>query len=404
MQRLQSVEVQCVTVTPMFISGAEQGQPEIRASAIRGALRYWLRAALGGLAGADVRAVRREEARVFGAASDHGEGAEGDRALQGVSAVSVVMPPVRAPSKPYERARAVSVSKGGRTLLQPTGRDYLYWSMTGIGGAARPYVMPGSRFQFTMGEYPGRANGAALAAAMGALWLLTRLGGIGSRSRRAAGNIAVTAPDVWEELRFGSRAADVEAAAQELASGIETLRKWLAKRLGLPGKGPVGRPSFDVLAPSACRIWVLGLWPTWDAAVETMGAALRDFRTYREPDHANVRRWARGERIATVERAAFGLPLLFRYKDHTKASVEGRYGRPEVVAHRRASPLWLSVWKLQAGYAGIATLFESSFLPEGAVLVNGLRPANPTSVPSGYGLVVRFIEERFPNRKEVRLV
>lgn len=404
MQRLQSVDVQCVTVTPMFISGAEQGQPEIRATAIRGALRYWLRAALGGLVGADVQAVRREEARVFGAASDHEEGAEGGRSRQGVSAVWVVMPPVHAPSKSYERARAVSVTKGGRTLLQPTGRDYLYWSMTGIGGPARPYVMPGSSFRFTMSEYPGRANGAALAAAMGALWLLTRFGGIGSRSRRAAGNIAVTAPDVWQNLRFRARATDVTAAAQELASGIETVRRWLADRLGLRPKAPVRPPSFDVLAPGACRIWVLGLWPTWEAAVEAMGAALRDFRTYREPDHTNVRRWALGGSIPTVERAAFGLPLLFRYRDRTTASVEGRYGKPAASAHRRASPLWLSVWKLETACAGVATLFESAFLPDGAVLVNGSHSANPTKVPSGYGLVVRFIEEKFPNRREVRLV
>ncbi len=36
------------TVTPLFLGGADpRGAPDLRSSAFRGALRYWLRAALG---------------------------------------------------------------------------------------------------------------------------------------------------------------------------------------------------------------------------------------------------------------------------------------------------------------------------------------------------------------------
>ena len=53
-------------VTPLFLGGAEQ-QPELRAPSVRGALRFWLRAALGSIVGtSDLTAVRDLESSVFG--------------------------------------------------------------------------------------------------------------------------------------------------------------------------------------------------------------------------------------------------------------------------------------------------------------------------------------------------
>jgi len=38
------------TVTPLFLGGADpRGAPELRAPALRGAMRYWLWTALGGV-------------------------------------------------------------------------------------------------------------------------------------------------------------------------------------------------------------------------------------------------------------------------------------------------------------------------------------------------------------------
>ena len=44
-------------ITPAFLSGADQGQAELRAASIRGALRWWFRV-LGG--------TKEEETEVFG--------------------------------------------------------------------------------------------------------------------------------------------------------------------------------------------------------------------------------------------------------------------------------------------------------------------------------------------------
>lgn len=42
-------EVKLQTVTPLFLGGANPDEgPELRPASVRGVLRYWLRAALGG--------------------------------------------------------------------------------------------------------------------------------------------------------------------------------------------------------------------------------------------------------------------------------------------------------------------------------------------------------------------
>lgn len=56
------------TVTPLFLGGANsQGTPELRPPAFRGAMRYWLRAALGGAIGdSNPKGLRQLEGDVFG--------------------------------------------------------------------------------------------------------------------------------------------------------------------------------------------------------------------------------------------------------------------------------------------------------------------------------------------------
>ena len=50
MEKCRSLTVTLETVTPPFLGGADpRGAPELRPPAFRGAMRYWLRAALGGL-------------------------------------------------------------------------------------------------------------------------------------------------------------------------------------------------------------------------------------------------------------------------------------------------------------------------------------------------------------------
>lgn len=64
---MQRVSVQLQLVTPLFLAGADpRGQPELRAPSLRGLLRFWLRALLGGVLNGQPHMVFQKECRVFG--------------------------------------------------------------------------------------------------------------------------------------------------------------------------------------------------------------------------------------------------------------------------------------------------------------------------------------------------
>ncbi len=391
---MKELRLRLQTVTPLFLAGADpRGAPELRPPAFRGALRYWLRAALGGAFGDDgagLKSVRAAEAAVFGSAGE----SDGTASAVTVRVLGEMPPPLK-----YQRGRGGRDPATGR--LMPSGRDYLFWSMAETGSpergsyqAARQYWPPGIAFELELLARPGAPNGEeALQQAVAALWLLVHLGGIGARSRRAAGSLSPVTPAREGGLPFGLQGRTTNEVARELADGLGRVRA-LFRPLGQ--RSPSVPPEFDVLHPQGCRVWALGVWPSAEMAVEEVGAAMRDFRSRREPDHRNVARWLNGDSIPTVERAAFGLPLPFRYTYGPSAVVQGA-GELD----RRASPLWLKVSRSPGGYVGVATLFASRFLPQGADLnARGQR----APAPSGYTLLERFIAERFTGALEVNYV
>ncbi|MBN2007625.1 MAG: type III-B CRISPR module RAMP protein Cmr1 [Anaerolineae bacterium] len=70
---MRELKVTLETVTPLFLGGAEsKGMPEVRPPAFRGALRYWLRAMLGGVIGdQNLDGLHELEAAVWGS-TDYG--------------------------------------------------------------------------------------------------------------------------------------------------------------------------------------------------------------------------------------------------------------------------------------------------------------------------------------------
>ena len=392
------IDITLETVTPLFLGGAEpRGKPELRSPSFRGALRYWLRAALGGVLGDDEKAVRCAEASVFGSTEEEWGGA---------SAVIIqVSHPTLTPQE-FRKQPAQTIIKYGRQLKQPTGRDYLYWPMAQFRNLpARYFIPPNTSFTLTLRVRPGVPDWESkLYQAMGALWLLVQLGGVGSRSRRTAGSLVVSEPEQFSNLSFALKGSTPRDIAAELGEGLKRIRTTLERVYKAePPKFQGPHAAFDVLHPQVCKIWVLGLWASWEKAVESIGAAFRDFRTYREPDHTEVERWLNGESISTVERAVFGLPLPFRYQNGPSGTVQGRTQPAGEEITRRASPLWLKVSKTKGEqFAGIATLFLSAFLPEKAELYaqGGQGPALPP--PKDYSLILKFVGEKFPKAVEVK--
>ena len=335
---MQEVTFNLQTITPLFLAGADQAAAELRAPSFRGVMRYWQRALVGGWVGTNQKGlekVAKTETGVFGA-TDTG------------SAISIKV--AAASGEPKEFTEQISERVGGK--WQATGKGYLLWSMARSGRAdkgnlkpARWYFTSGTRFDVTLSARD--QDDAKLKQAIAAFWLLVHLGGIGSRSRRCAGSLkadniqAYTVQALKEQLEQGKAITlqDAEGKASKLSfkksetanalktqleEGIRAAR--LLYNIGQPTAQ--NNAQFDVLAPGACRIWILQdeqPWSTAEIAMQRLGEKLQDYRSH----------------IAIGRRKIFGLPLP-----------------PIVFNQRRASPLLLRVAELQGNrYVGIAVLF-----------------------------------------------
>lgn len=175
-----SLTVTLQTITPLFLGGAYgldgpehnhcrihidrqrgangRAEPELRPPSFRGVLRYWLRAALGGVVGdKDINTLRELESAVFGS-TDHGS-------------------PVRVRlSCPHGQLKTKRVS------ILPHIR--------GKGSGERNAFAAGQEFELIMSQ-DGICGEEVWNAACSALMLALTFGGVGLRSRRGYGTLHV---------------------------------------------------------------------------------------------------------------------------------------------------------------------------------------------------------------------
>lgn len=143
------------TVTPMFLAGADQQKPELRAPSFMGALRYWTRAALGGvLSDNNLEALKKAEEEVWG--STNGTGAV---QIQLIADTNFTAEHLKAlPHKPDS-------DRASRTKF---------------------YAVPArTRFKIVLRQYAPSSQTWNMAVA--AFLLMTAHGGVGRRSRRGWG-------------------------------------------------------------------------------------------------------------------------------------------------------------------------------------------------------------------------
>lgn len=402
---MQSLSVTLKTITPLFLSGAEpRGEAELRSASFRGALRFWWRAAFGGAVGEDLDTLRTVETSVFGSNE------------RGSALVIRLAPLGTVTAGEYEKQRAIR-RPGARP--QPTGRDYLFWSMSSTGRKERgnyqpphKYIVPGTEFKLTLQARPGAPHGdLALREGGAALWLLIHLGALGSRSRRCAGSLgAINEPAALLEglLPTFSTPRTPGKLKGQLESGLSAVADVLTKEHTPGSHNPIA--AFDVLRRGQCRIWIVSgrqAWRKASDAVEAMGAALRDFRSADNAgraDHDAVMDWfERRQQPATIQRTAFGLPIPFRYSRGGPSDTIQAVTPKGKVLERRASPLCMRVSQLSSGeHVGVIVLFKSAFLAPGDELQ--LRNKKwKTTPPPDYSFVERFVTTQFPRSLEVTL-
>jgi CRISPR-associated protein Cmr1 len=316
------VELTLETVTPLFLGGANQ-QPELRPASIRGALRFWLRAALGGVIGdSDLKRLAELEARVFG------ETERGSAVIVRLSQSGFTL--VREPLLPHETVQ----KKAGITSAVPidTGFDLIL--------SLRPHA---------------DVNALEMATWSALLWVT--LGGIGRRSRRGAGSLRIKkwssepenllTQDLSDCLTAATtRPEDKQALADRIADLLDKARSaFTALARTTSASLSSGLPTFSILLPDT-RVVV---WTPPDTD-------LNDYKTVLTP--------------------------LMNKMSSLKASLgndfDDAFGG---IKPRRASPLHATVHRLEKEWALTLTYFRAK-IREG---VNG-NPAEVTkfldSLPS----------------------
>ena len=307
---MPQITFQVKVLTPLFLAGADQTQAELRAPTFRGLMRYWYRALAGGVVGtnsAGFQQVMAYEKETFGA-TDTG------------SPVAVRVSNSSTSPRSHQ--------KEGNTRKTATGKDYLLWSLAENNHRpARLFFPQNATFQVTLSDRG--SNTTTLQSSIASFWLLTHLGGVGSRSRRCAGSLSATIAKTDVAIPKGMRfdiPTSIPDLKNQLSDGIKAAQGLIHGTTALSS----GLAPFDTISPNTCSIWIVQdkvrPWNSVDEALRTLGDDLQYYRGG----------------IDLQERRVFGLPLK------------------DVSNKRRASPLLLRITELQGNkFVCVAVIFKT---------------------------------------------
>ena len=333
-------------VTPLFGGGAQpvEGDSALRAPALRGALRFWLRAVLWGRLG-QVAAVHKTEEEIFGSA-DKGQGL-------------VLMRLKVLEEKQKKLQNPAEVNK--HWPRKGTGKDYVGYGLADR-GVSRPWVEPGARYELGLLCKPKMTAEQRQWLEL-ALRAFALFGNVGAKSRKGFGSLALEAADgfSWQ-------------LPQTLAGWQEEMTKVLGEigvRDGMPPYSAFsGKSRLILMQPAAGDAW---------SVVDHVGKELIRFRSWGRNgkiltgeaakqffpcDHNEVLEIGQGRRNPEhmPKRAIFGLPHNYFFSSSKVKVNVNAYGDGK--DQRRASPLFFKALPLANGkYALAALLLAAEFLP-----------------------------------------
>jgi len=337
-------------ITPAFIGGANQ-QAELRPASFVGLLRWWWRALKGEC---DIESLREEEIKIFG----------GDGKMASPVYLRVEGDVSKGEDLINEYRLSWNFDKNRRALTGPhAGVGYLYYSMVAL-NKKREFIKAGSKLKLTL-----IGKDELLKHYIASLWALVFLGGVGARSRRGGGNLAVVdyePKDLVEDLKISFTPTNniyewlienIENAKKLVGSSNTSCNKY--SNLPYPKNGDikleVSKKTFD----------------TWFEALNDIGNELMNFRVK--------------NRHRVFDTAVFGLPVR-----HSN----GKFVEAERGIRRRSSPVIIKVVKTpEDKYKWMVLRLRGKFLPDGAKLRFGEKTGEPSSD-------LDLIEEFFRRLKE----
>jgi CRISPR-associated protein Cmr1 len=360
---LNTYELECKIITPLFMGGAEFN-PELRTQSINGILRWWFRVAGGNI---------KDEKRLFGWASDQSN--------QGL---------VRLFIKDFDKLKTEIFSKEfdqKGSVRNDSGLNYLGFSLDqrfkkDNPKSQRSYIKESQTFNLIISFHP-RATEEDKKKFFATLWLAFNLGNFGSRSRRGFGSIKIISINnhninnlyglsfnpnqnlkewinqnlnkIKDYINPTQNAFDSLKIYKIEKSNFNQLENWLKEvqngRKGKFLKNQWGKNNIN----------------NHMNLLDFMGFLLAAFRSYRNPDYQNAKNILQNNTNnptnPTFERAIFGLPLNFYFSSLNRGDTLNAKLQNQTL--RRASPLIIKILECNNNYEGIFIVIKSQFLPNG---------------------------------------
>lgn len=368
---MKKIEADFTIVTPMFIGDAEQAAHDVRPPSLKGALRFWWRAlnwgrtlvAANGDTAAALRALHKQEARLFGLAAGDKTGGQG-----------VFLLTLKQDVKAEQRPEGVN--------------PYL----KGQGLGERNALIPSGTFTASLLFRPDTRDEDQRSVAE-ALFAFGLLGSLGSRARHGMGSVSLT--------RWKGEGFIVPHTAADYGKAIKGLLTCLPE--ALPPFTAFSRKSrIDISAENDDPLKLLN----------AIGEEMQMYRSFGQngkvggkpaernftPDHDLVQKATEGSRIDRAPvRAVLGLPHNYFFSS-TKGKADINYA-PDGTDARRASPLLLHIHRLpDANCLAVHTLLPATFLPEGARIRVKSKASSQVSFTPDWQVLHTFLN-RFKNRE-----
>lgn len=405
--KFHRVELELKTVTPAFIGGSDPAtEAEWAVKSVRGHLRWWFRAVMGGERQGDADAVRELEDELFGSTSHK-------------SPLKILAPPVRestvgdlaeghpldetqlanawGATDPAVRAR-LRLSRGATNPIAYLGYGPIAWNRDQRKVIYERARIRSGRSMRLLLQWRDRLPSED--ALQKALWCWLHLGGIGGRSRRGFGSLECVA------IRTGNSESTFLNPVQTIAQFEEYAKSLLATACGASAVAQWSHFTKDT------RIYVsTAPYQTWDAALSAAGAWLIAFRRrygLTSDERTSVRNrdyvWLKGSPppAGVPDRAGFGLPLPFGQGEDLVAawrSGDRRSGEHEE-SGRRGSPLLIHVARFEGKHHLVFTHMPALLVPKGKEIHFRGQHSPPTVEQKR--IVSDFLDDLDKVRKKIR--
>lgn len=385
--------------TPMFCGGASGEKAELRLPSFKGVLRYWWRALAWSKYDGDLAKIAEKEDALFGSAGG------------GQSRVSMRL----------ESLARAEIRQAGKVLQVPgtnqpvgDGARYLGYGVmeafasqkkgTAAGQLTRGCLDGGFAFtvQMRLATDCGKGVGPdQLALLEHALMCVGVFGGLGAKSRKGYGSVAIRSLTVGKESRtiptsmakLGQTITDLHRGYASRNRRLPEYTAWSQDARYLLVKSRKQEPAQEPLA----LLDLLGRELVRFRSRGRNGRVLRNIPSELnfEPDHNLMKDVENGQRPPThPERVAFGLPHNYGpKKPHQQVGPHDRD------LNRRASPLFIHIHECDEGPVAVLSFLPARFLPDGTRINVGGHPIPQSPQDQLYEPIHRFLN-RLLNKGE----